>query len=325
MKMLIDKILSKPLVTSMALISSAVVSMAFVNYETVTVGDVGNAPDPATGSLYGSVNYEYQIGKYLVTNTQYADFLNNKAASDPNGLFNINMQDNVHGGINRSGTDGSYTYTVKAGYENRPVNFVTFGQSVRFANWMTNGQGSGSTEFGAYDLSIPLTEVTRSAASGTTYYLAGEDEWYKAAYYDPTLNGGAGGYWAYATQSNLEPANGGPPGGSNSANFGGNPNVITNVGAYVDSSSYYGTFDQEGNLWERLDTIAGTDNRVRRSSSYTNTTTGAVFRSMDAIDVNARQGGFRLVVVPEPSTYAIAFGGMALAGALLVRNRRRKS
>lgn len=324
MKTPISKLLSKTLVTCMALGCSTLTGLALVDYETVTVGNVGNAPDPNTGSLYGSVNYEYQIGKYLVTNAQYAEFLNQKAKSDPYGLYNPEMGSSSHGGIIRSGTDGNYTYTVKAGWENKPVNFVGFGDAVRFANWLTNGQGDGSTEYGAYDLSIPLTEVTRSPAKGVTYYVTSEDEWYKAAYYDPTLNGGAGGYWSYATRSNLAPANGGPPGGSNSANYGSDPNVITDVGAYVNSVSYYGTYDQEGLLWERMDTIFGdTANRVRRSASYTNSTIGSSFRSNDAIDVEVRQGGFRLVVVvPEASTYGLILGGLMLGGVVLIRTRK---
>ena len=37
----------------------------------VTVGNPGNAADPATSSLYGSVGYTYDMGKYDVTVGQY--------------------------------------------------------------------------------------------------------------------------------------------------------------------------------------------------------------------------------------------------------------
>ena len=33
---------------------------------------------------------------------------------------------------------------------NRPVNYVSFGDAARFANWLHNGQGNGDTESGAY-------------------------------------------------------------------------------------------------------------------------------------------------------------------------------
>ena len=35
---------------------------------------------------------------------------------------------------------------------NKPVNYVSWYDSVRFANWLNNGQGSGDTESGAYKL-----------------------------------------------------------------------------------------------------------------------------------------------------------------------------
>ena len=101
----------------------------------------------------GSVAYDYCISKYEVTNAQYAEFLNAKAASDPLGpLQHEHGLDATFGGITRSGSPGSYTYAVKAGFENKPVNYVSFYDALRFANWLHNGQGSGDTETGAYTL-----------------------------------------------------------------------------------------------------------------------------------------------------------------------------
>ena len=52
----------------------------------VTVGDLGNAPDPMTN--HGAVPYVYNIGKYDVTTAQYTAFLNAVASSgDPYGLY----------------------------------------------------------------------------------------------------------------------------------------------------------------------------------------------------------------------------------------------
>ena len=46
--------------------------------------------------------YAYYISKYEVTNAQYAEFLNAKAASDPLGLYNASMgSDATFGGITR--------------------------------------------------------------------------------------------------------------------------------------------------------------------------------------------------------------------------------
>src|SRR5262249_54043984 len=81
-----------------------------VTIETVHVGNPGNANDPANGNAgpgssemhFGAVNYAYRIGKYDVTNAQYAEFLN---AVDPTGanalaLWNSRMAANHVGGIN---------------------------------------------------------------------------------------------------------------------------------------------------------------------------------------------------------------------------------
>ena len=61
------------------------------------------------------MDYSYSIGTYEVTNAQYAEFLNAKAQSDPLGLYNPAMAYYVYARINRSGSDGSYTYSVVAG------------------------------------------------------------------------------------------------------------------------------------------------------------------------------------------------------------------
>ena len=89
----------------------AVVAQA-ITIETVAVGNIGNVVDSATGSLYGAVGYSYDIGKYEVTNTQYAAFLNATAATDTFSLYNSSMGSEVFGGITRSGSSGSVSYVV---------------------------------------------------------------------------------------------------------------------------------------------------------------------------------------------------------------------
>jgi hypothetical protein len=59
--------------------------------EFVPVGNPGNSADTATGSLYGSVPYNYQMGKYDVTVGQYCQFLNAVAKTDTYGLYNSYM------------------------------------------------------------------------------------------------------------------------------------------------------------------------------------------------------------------------------------------
>jgi hypothetical protein len=109
---------------------------AAVTIDWVLVGDPGNAADTATNCYAadcGSVGYEYSISKYEVTNAQYAEFLNAKAASDPLGLYNPSMGTGF-GGITRSGSSGSYSYAPRSGFGSRPVILVSFYDALRFAN-----------------------------------------------------------------------------------------------------------------------------------------------------------------------------------------------
>jgi formylglycine-generating enzyme required for sulfatase activity len=79
------------------------------------------------------------------------------------------------------------------GSPNHPVTHVSWGNAARFTNWLHNGQptsaeGPGTTETGAYALNgatsnDDLLAVSRSA--GAKWFIPSEDEWYKAAYYDP--------------------------------------------------------------------------------------------------------------------------------------------
>ena len=96
--------------------------------------------------------------------------------------------------------------------------------------------------------------INRNA--GATYFIPSDNEWYKAAYYDPSN----ASYWRYATQSNTAPINTLPDTG-NHANFydhydtgnGGytDPtNILTPVGAFSASPGPYGTYDQCGDVWQ---------------------------------------------------------------------------
>jgi hypothetical protein len=98
----------------------ALPAQAVVKIDWVTVGDPGNVCEVQSDGCYGAVAYTYRIGKYEVTNAQYAEFLNAEAATDTNMLYNIFMGSGV-GGITRSGTAGSFSYSAIAGREDMPV------------------------------------------------------------------------------------------------------------------------------------------------------------------------------------------------------------
>ncbi len=398
-----------------------------VTIDWVTVGDPGNAAD-TTG--YGAVGYEYQIGKYEVTIQQYTDFLNAAAKSDPYSLYDTSMASNLNiAGISRSGTSGGYSYSVigpfgitPAGARssgNRPITCVSWFDAARFANWMHNGQGTGSTETGAYTISTgqitaasrtdgvntytlaapstlsvgdqvavtglvgtafnvrgivtsvagsqftmantnsdavatgsgSMTGASATASSNAQFYIPTENEWYKAAYYSPVLNSGSGGYWVYATQSNAAPGNTIGSGANQanymsvvsgtalnavtqSVNFTLSQNYLTDVGAFTNSASYYGTFDQSGNVREWNAVIAGTtsgspgSSRGSRGGDWINNafTLSSAGRVAFAPSIGAIDIGFRLaspVPVPEPSTWVMGLAGIACAGWGTYRRRKK--
>ncbi len=290
---------------------------ANITIDTVPVGNAGNAPDD-TG--FGAVDYNYRIGTYEVTNAQYAAFLNAKAASDPLGLYSSEMS-GAFGGITRTGTSGSYTYSTISGRENKPVNFVSWYDAIRFANWLHNGQSSGDTETGAYTIqggvATPSNGLSITRNPGALWWLTSEDEWYKAAYHKN--DGDTANYFEYPTSSDTPPTLEGPAGGSNSANYDHIVGDLTDAGAYVDSDSPYGTFDQGGNVWEWNESLVFGSERGVRGGSFSEFFED-YFSASERYDgdptIEFDIVGFRVATVPEPSTFALAC--MALLGGLSV-------
>lgn len=295
--------------------------------EMVTVGNPGNAADSTT---YGAVPYEFQIGKTEVTLAQYAAFLNAVAATDTNNLYDPTMATSPNvAGITQNGSSGSFTYSV-IGTGTRPVTFVNWFDAARFCNWLHNGRPTGAqdattTENGAYPLNgIESGGLTITRNPGAKYWIPSENEWYKAAYYDPraAAAGGPAGndfYWLYPTRSDAAPTGGAPPGGANSANVGSVVNALTPVGAYVGTTSFYGTFDQGGNVVEWNDTVlSGTDRGLRGggwdggqtdASATTRLSAGPAFanfrvgfRVVGAIPPPAAAGPARPAPLPKVST-----------------------
>lgn len=326
-----------------AIVAFAIVHRATAQLvETVPVGNVGNSGDSrflnAGGPTIGSVNYEYRISKFEVTARQYTAFLNAVAADDPHGLYNPSMgsttAETAGANIQRSGQPGSYTYSVPEDWADRPVNYVSWGDAARFANWLQNGQPTGpqtlsTTEDGAYYLNgattIPeLMAITRRPTAA--WAIPTESEWYKAAYHKN--NGLGNNYWNYPTANDSIPSNvlGTPFDPGNNATYSnpgmtiGSPYYRTIVGSHENSESSYGTYDQGGNVWEWNESVFFSLNRGIRGGSYLsiNSDLYAAFRNWARPTTETHFIGFRLVGIPEPST-----AGLLIAVAVFTRRRRR--
>jgi len=306
---------------------------------TVPVGNPGNAGE-WSGDNYGgygpdricgSVAYMYNIGKYEVTAGQYCEFLNSVAKTDTYGLYNTYMwertpypYDHDFGcKIERyegSGTQADpYKYRVASNFANRPVNYVSYLDACRFANWLHNGQptgaqGAGTTERGAYTLDGSNGDDGIQRNPGSKWAVTSEDEWYKAAYY----KGGStnAGYFDYPTSSDGI--------SSDMANYYGFVGYTTDVGSYAYSSPY-GTFDQGGNVWEWNEAMVYGSDRGLRGGSFNNDNSyiyfgydGYLRASFRAVcDSPAYENytiGFRVSEVPEPcSALMVVVGAFGLA------------
>jgi len=227
--------------------------------EFVEVGDPGNAPDE---NGFGAVAYRYRISKYETTAAQWVEFVNAKGRSDPSesGLWSENMSredgadKDPRCDIRRSGKVGSFVHAVSPEFANRPVNYVSFLDACRFCNWLHNGQGDGDTETGAYELNGYIGSDGRRIQRnpGAKFFVPTEDEWYKAAYFDPQKRGGPG-YWKYPTRSDEQPNR--DMDSAQGANwftdgFLDPVHYLLEVGSFPRASSAYGTLDQAGNLAE---------------------------------------------------------------------------
>lgn len=317
--------------------------LADLVFPMVAVNAPGNRADSRTD--LGAVNYRFSISKFEVTAGQYVTFLNAVARSDPCGLYSSNVNDMATRPtgprIARTGISGNFNYSVASEYANRPINFISWGDAARFCNWLHNGQPEGAqgihtTERGSYTLDGAITDaqllgVTRNG--NATFALPTEDEWYKAAYFDPSISGG-NKYWGFATRSNTTPSNDLlSPDPGNNANFYQDgayslPGFLrTEVGEFENSESPWGTLDQMGNVGEWTETIRSGGFSVRGESYSTGDSGGATlgYRFVRSVlpSEEETKNGFRIVFissVPEPSS--IAFVALALAAVSGLRPRR---
>lgn len=247
----------------------------------VRVGNIYNVPNR---SGVGTVVYEYEISRLEVTNCAYAYFLNDVARwGDPYMLYDDRMDVLPYGGIHK-GFDlsrGVAIYSVPSEMKDKPVNFVSWNSAARFTNWLQNrgiDQSQLKTEYGAYEMRgyFPYGYAERS--DRWMYALPSADEWYKAAYYDPTKWQGSH-YWKYATRSDQQPGfdfasqdgDFSNP-GSEKANYnrtsnwrGSESGNVVSVGSTgIDSASYYGTQDMNGNVSEWTEEVMCIENLCGR-------------------------------------------------------------
>lgn len=170
------------------------------------ITDINNLEDDAIFGGYGKVAYNFYIQKYPTTNNEYKTFLN---TVDPSGLntyrlYSPLMMIEKQGGITyNSSRDIGDKYGIKTNMGDKPVVCMDWFRAARLANWIHNGFASGSsTEIGVYNL-FNNSLISKNTSNNIVCWIPKEDEWYKAAFYDPTKISNK--YWKYATRNDMTP------------------------------------------------------------------------------------------------------------------------
>jgi len=224
-------------------------------FDWVTVTDPGNDPiyRDGHGNAFdrdvGSVAYTYQMSRTELTWGQYAEFV---TAYRP--YWTGHPNDGNFTGLPIYTNDGGQTYQILPGYEHVAAT-PSWGLCALYANWLHNGKASGAWAFesGAYDTSDWVWSPTAPSevlvgnfehSPDARFWIPSEDEWIKAAYYDPNRYGeGQPGYWEHPNQSD-EPT----PADQTSASGYSDPPLP--VGSYPDTQSPWGLLDLSGGARE---------------------------------------------------------------------------
>lgn len=264
-----------------------------INMGFLDIANAGNAGD-TTGNPNpcGAVAYAYRISKYEVSQAQWSPV-------------------NTAAGI---GDPGDHT-------GNQPVASISWDNAAMFCNWLTSGNAYSGyyTVTGTGDSATAspnaLSHAAYAAAYGTTYFLPTEDEWYKAAYYDPT----SVSYHDYPTGSDIMPdaVTSGTIANTAVYNFQAAPADVSLSGGL----SPYLTMGQGGNVWEWNETLIG-GNRGVRGVGFSDGDGSALQASVRGSRISTGEGttiGFRVASIPEPGSLGLLT--MTLAGTVARRKR----
>jgi formylglycine-generating enzyme required for sulfatase activity len=287
------------------------------NMEFVTIGNAGNAAD-TTGAPNpaGAVGYEYGLGKFEVSEDMITKF---------NASQSLQITKNTRG-------------TAK------PATSVSWNEAARFVNWLNTSTGNQAAyKFTSGGVNVNIALWTSGDAgydvnnkyrnSLAKYVLPSFNEWYKAAYYNPTNST----YYNYANGSDTAPtavASGTTAGTAvYNQSFGQGPADVNQAGGL----SPYGVMGLGGNVyeWEEssvdLANSSGSSSRGIRGGYWSNSSSILSSSSRSNLDPSNENNliGFRVAslpssaaAVPEPSMMVI--GTLFGIGGLMAKRRMKK-
>ena len=279
------------------------------NEFTIDFVDIGNAGNAADTTTYGAVPYEYRMGKNEISELQ----------------------------ITKATQIGMAHVSAGAWSNNQPAANITWYEAAAFVNFLNTNSGKTAAynlTFSNSQWSMALQSSSNAWTAGGTnlyrnknafYFLPSENEWYKAAYYNPA----GSNYFLYPTASSSVPTAVGGGTNAGTAVY----DKAASVPSTVDSAgglSPYGTMGQGGNVFEWNESAFGganssaSDVRARRGGAW-DSAEHSLRSSVRDGNVPTLEGnfvGFRVASVPEPSTYVLVLMG---AGALYLWKRRKRS
>jgi hypothetical protein len=176
----------------------------------------------------GGVDYRYGIGYLEVTVHDWVKFLNvaDPRGRDPHDLYDNTQSSSVwpkYGQIDKASraAAGRHYEVAYPEWADKPYGFANFLRAARFVNSLYNGQvlskkasASGTFKYVTYrvrlsrDTERGMYDLAREKRSGATrarktgFVVPSQDEWVKAAYYDPN-GGGTYSYWKYPTNAGV--------------------------------------------------------------------------------------------------------------------------
>jgi len=279
------------------------------NEFTIDFVNIGNAGNAADTTSYGAVPYEYRASIYEISQNA----------------------------ITKATASGMANVTAGAWSNNQPAANINWYEAAAFVNFLNTNSGKTAaynlTFSGSWSMALWSSEQAWTAG-GTNlyrnkdafYFLPSENEWYKAAYYNPA----GSNYFLYPTASSTAPTAvvSGTDAGS-AVYFGAGASVPAIV-ASAGGLSPYGTMGQGGNVWEWNESASDgannspSENRAVRGGRWSSSesdlrASGRIERAPTT--ENSGVIGFRVASVPEPSTMTLLL--MTAAGALWMARRRR--
>lgn len=192
----ISNIIDAPTITN--------IGLSFVNVvDSDNIADDGDIYLETNGTFeavvipnLGIVDRPFRMSTFEVTNTQYASFLNALATGVDNpttsGLYNPKMSSEIFGGINKSSNGVNQEFTIKTNMETKPINYVSYINSLQFINWLHNGapvyvdpnEYNSIINDGAYTILTAGSNYYVTTNPNKKYFLPSLDQWHKAAYFE---------------------------------------------------------------------------------------------------------------------------------------------